>query len=702
VIRLWGISYSPPVTDERLWISRSPRTIDAFKRDPSHFSTHLAHPGVPPAVSMGIGVKLSQKYNQFFGLEPTSQWYVSSLKACRIAVAVVSSFLVPLVFLLLIPFIGSQSALFVSGLICFDPQIVGYARMAHLDSIMTLFVVAAVGTYALSVARDSALLRLVAGVLWGFAILTKPTAGVLAIAFLLYRAFRWFLMRQERANGVCSLISWSDIWAVVTGCVLFAMLYTRMWYHESDYLLRLRIRSHFADFAYQLGLTLQRHYFWLSLVGVLIGFGVYLSWHSKLKRHVLNLSFLSCGTLLSLAAFPQVYENFIRFWTWAGGLSHEQKVAYASLKRVPPPPGGYWATLYASVPSLFIPFLVIGIISFAYSLYKKRVSEKTAFIFLCLVGSILWLLMLNVSPKQSWRYLLPVVPLLYVVLGVGVFDLVRGFFASKNLNSRYLWSFITILIGLQLVNTALWYPDYTLFRSRISGGMPSELTSGRSLANAARFEVTEFLVQKEREAQRPIYVSLGGDATVQEMGIDEWFPSEHRKVAFGQFPRQLVDYYLTYHPLRPGYVLPEPVLFQYTVQDVPLVSVSAAKPLDYFDSTNLPLPRGITDRGLIAGKDTAGNVSSALFRLPPGKYSLRVRLEGLEKPNLDLSSSDHALEISFFGTCNQTVTRGEIEYRHVNHFEYQCDIPRDHVVHALAYWPGKVSIKLLELSFKRQ
>ncbi len=60
VVRLWGITTPAPQTDEITWRKRSSQIIRVVKKEEySKTTSHLAHPGIPPAMIMALGQLLA-------------------------------------------------------------------------------------------------------------------------------------------------------------------------------------------------------------------------------------------------------------------------------------------------------------------------------------------------------------------------------------------------------------------------------------------------------------------------------------------------------------------------------------------------------------------------------------------------------------------------------------------------------------------
>ena len=98
-VRLYDLNSDDYQADEYHWIDRSRGIIERFTEgDYLNLTSHLDHPGIPPAVLMAIAEVFAQKYNNFYGYQRGDLEYVDSLRAARTIIAIVSSLVVPLIF----------------------------------------------------------------------------------------------------------------------------------------------------------------------------------------------------------------------------------------------------------------------------------------------------------------------------------------------------------------------------------------------------------------------------------------------------------------------------------------------------------------------------------------------------------------------------------------------------------------------------
>ena len=186
--------------------------------------------------------------------------------------------------------------------------------------------------------------------------------------------------------------------------------------------------------------------------------------------------------LLSLAMLPQVFENLIRFFTWVLGLTGEKHKAYGLLWN--PPEYGYISLYLSELPSEILIGFAAGccyIAKLVSNTASRRNIDRLSFYVLMLLAVLVWSSLLNYTAKQTLRYVMPVIPELYIVSAYGFCKLFSSlklriisvsrrsaaFFGSVRLR----WSYVALLLIIQGGVALSWSPDYNLYFNRLSGGL---------------------------------------------------------------------------------------------------------------------------------------------------------------------------------------------------------------------------------------
>lgn len=400
--------------DEHHWVVRSEVLLKRIVSSPTIATTHLGQPGIVPAFVMAIGQGVLGLISNIRGVSP------DTLYASRLSCSLVSSLVPPLLFLGALIYFPFRIALLAGIFLALDPATIGFSRMAHLDTVQSLLTMSCVFFYALGVERNFVPLKLLGGVFWGLASVTKPTSAFLIPAFLLWKALRRRFAYDERGSDR-AIVSWSDIGTAFVGLTAMSLVYTRFWVHNSDYLWRLKIQSFLADFAYASGLWLQS----APVVPVLLLIFTFTivrltaSGISENASHNAKSLAVAFSIFIStLTLFPQVYENQIRFWTWAFGLKEVHHAAHGIVQISAAT--SYLTLFFVRNQEIFIFSILMGVFGIWPMLKKRQTSNSELFVLLCILASFVWLLGLSASTKRTWRYALPVLPLLSVVAAYGV------------------------------------------------------------------------------------------------------------------------------------------------------------------------------------------------------------------------------------------------------------------------------------------
>lgn len=535
--RLYAIGYRLPEPDELHWIERSYRVIERWREGHlSTITTHLGHPGIPPALVMAGAQLMAERWNDRLGLQAEDPRFVDRLVAARSGNAVLSSLIPPTAYLLLAPITGG-SALVLGCVLAVDPRFVGLGRIAHIDSGLALFVLLTLALFFKAEERRSLPLKLCAGCTWALAFMTKPTAVLIVPAFLCYKAIAAFVDRRIHPSGAAPqfrrrVVDWGDVGAVLVAHVVFALTYTRLWPHESDYLIRLHVQSSVADFLYTNGMWLR------TLLPVpLTGFALSAAAAASAvfafrRRSERTLAFHMASGLLfvTLAAasvfmFPAVVENIVRFWSWVLGLSKVSHVAYGT--PLPPPPGGYPGLLISRLPSVAVVLIATGFLSALLAprvLRRELAPEAARMVLLSVIVSVLWIAFLSTSSKQTLRYVLPVVPFMYLSAIVLSGALIRA--VAPRLE-RPLGAALIVLFAIAGYAVA---PYFEFFFNSITGGASAAVRRGHLLPIGGAEELIERIEERAALEQRRFSVSVIGDYEALVLGM------KHRAHANGAVP----------------------------------------------------------------------------------------------------------------------------------------------------------------------
>ncbi|HMO16854.1 MAG TPA: glycosyltransferase family 39 protein [Oligoflexia bacterium] len=731
-LRFYGISEFSIQPDEAHWMLRSYEIVKRLKSGSIEiFTSHIGQPGITPALIMAAGEYISERLSRTLSLPPALSFYELVTSARISCLLIASAVVFPMFFIGRILF-GSAISISAIIFLILLPHHIGLSRLAHLDAVMTFFVQLSILLFFLGVEKDiennkGGIYKLFSGICWGFSIATKPTALALVPGFLLYQFVRKYI--AKRFFPPLFGIGVMDIWAVLIGHVIFSLLYTRFWIHASDYLIRLKIKNSFADSLYYLGTS----YFsnGLSVVLLFLFFGVVLLliFFSKSERKfksqnllksllfwVLPLIFI----LFCLFKFPQVIENIIRFWTWSAGLSSRDHEAYGVI--APRPSYGYAGILFRQIPPVLLLAIIAGSIFSFFELLKRNLTGQIMSGFFLV--SVIWIVVLSVSGKQTMRYIMPVVPALCFLASFGLYKTYSIFLSGRSHSLLFFLTPFSLLVS----NFGLW-PNNLLYISPLAGGSEMALESGKTRYLIGTSEAIDAVVElaSKESCQSQVYVF--GDMDAVKATHYKRHPGDISVKFNSPFAYMWGHLLIRYHQFDSlfRYKFPEGIndilpLYRYSWHGVPVISVYRVPDPDYFEGASINVTRLIRAQGrerrkhpsrlddgterempallLTKGKEGRGFVFSGLQpRLKAGRYLISQWVQADESQSaLDPGRPVYKLN---FGQCEHPVLNRDISDEYFSKIEFSCTLESVRTVQITSYWFSSLNLILGDLEIKR-
>lgn len=734
--RLHGIAMDTPQPDEYQWLKRSNATLKQWRSGAKYPNHHLGHPGVPPSTLISVAEWITEEYNQHYQLLPKDPGYLSRLTAARSMMAVVSSLVFPVVFVGGALFLGASIAFLGSMLLVFSPTHLYISRLAHLDGCLTFFIVTSVICFALAERRSAPWLKLIGGMFWGLGIATKPIAGFILPAFLLYKGFRKLLLYREKSRDSSSpkLIEWSDLWAVFIGHLVFASIYTRLWQSNSKYVYAFHIENFATRLFQYMGATLSAHSVITATIYLLVvvsGVSLILQQRHRQKQkplgfHLQMTAFTLGMSLLVMRFFPVVLANIARYWTWAAGLAGETHRSYGIVWA--PPPFGYLELYLTKIPLLGLLGVACGGIAFIAILKavreevsEPRLLETLLFLILCVLMVTVWTGLLQVSSKQALRYAAPVLPFFFLFASFGLigafqFCQKRVFGISGQANLVITFLFASFLSIIQAGIVLPWKPDYSFFSNSFSGGIEATLSSGRPLSVAGTAPALKVLHSETEKEKREIWVMYLGDIEVIRQTYHELYPHE-RSLLHWKFFTDIA--HAEYALIFPGFEKKFEGLVGASLKDYQSLYAYKIMGQEVLSLYKLPVPeyrRPLTFRLRSAGRNSGSYVEMGkqefvyarpetnvpgylifgeIARVIAGKYRLTFPLLGPQiQQNKELGKQPFVrLE---FGRCQRLVKQNEILPSAVSMdgglFELDCEFDQYKIPQLRVYWFGSSTI----------
>lgn len=711
-IRLFGLFSFDIQPDEVHWLERSGTVLSLYKEGKySSLTTHLGQPGIVPSLVMAVGQAVGGKINSKFNLKPGDVSYLHPFYYCRIACALVASLVVFPLLILGSVFFRFRVIALATFLLALSPHHIGLSRFAHLDAVMTFTVITSLLFYLLAIRTSKDRYKIVSGIFWGLSIATKPTAITLVLAFLVLGFFNSYFVKKNKFREIINVY---DFWALFIGHLVFALLYTRIWVHESDYLIRLAIHSTPADFIYFLGST-------YSLLGCAVSVvSIVYFYYRAMRAKTQVYSYLAFFSVVAffMFLFPQVYEGVIRFWYWTFGLSKTPHLAYGKVWEGQK--GGYLSLIIFEVSLSILTLISINLILLFKSLVNGSFSgddRKRSYLFIIFV---LWVLVLSTSSKQTLRYILPVLPCLYVLASDSVwrmYDALSGKFLYLKNKSLI---FVSLFIIPQVYAVVSTHPNQVVFYNALGGGVDGLASRGGVHYLIGINRMVEFLRNRVVESARgkqAVYV--GGEINVPKLVHNILYPEEHETKFVAPSPIMWGSYFIRYHHLDKLFFSPvpsgiDPLTPAYEVKlgSSPILSVYKVSQPDlskifYIDTMKLPRRKGRLVKDTVYRSEGGDGISKGIielvkvrdvkghsffsneFELNEGTYNIGFDAR-LVQP---VEVRTPVFEIQFAG-CKKVVFSDELTSESFKFTDSSCMISKNKFVNFKIYWFGKIDVEL--------
>jgi len=736
--RLPGIAEPAPQPDERHWQSRSYQIVrNLKKRDFVKLTSHIGHPGVTPSLVMAFGEYVGEKINTRRGLEIGQKGYIYLLQSARITNCLVSTLVVPVVFLGVLPFLGAGVAVLAALLFALDPQFIALCRIAHLDAMLALTASLAIIFYAHAVFSGRTSLKILAGIFWGLSILTKPTAIGLLFGFIGFRVFRAYISRRQEIRGETQLFSWGDIWAVIAGHAIFAALFTRIWDHNGSLRMRLRAGGEKATAVYEFGMKYGFENKFLGIFIVALGLSVLFVWaHRSLIKNRKKLFHIVMGLTVvwmligSTLVFPAVVENLYRFWCWTFGLTEVSHQSYGRTWQ--PVANGYSSLLLRKLPTIALFGIAASVVWLIFQLIKHRkkfsFDNQTQFLIFAILVTVGWILPLSTSDKQAIRYVAPIFGCLYLLSAFGwarVIEKVITFFKSVSEASAIRATRISLMLVVlpQIIFTANWSPHFMLFHNSLSGGLSAAVESGEPLPFIGQKTAVKFLHRQALAKGRSLFIYTLGDPETLSYAYYRLFPGQ-RLLSFYR-PQDIYDaeYLLVFssffkhglNELLDEIGNPKPIAeykFKgqslFYIYQIPIRSLKS--PGEVYSVRSLARHTGqeeIIENGFaqsshvspitqvfkaLPGTHKAGFLVHGKFiRVTPGRYKISFT-GALATPQLaaDIPGDTAVAKLEFGSSCSRVLKANELSGSSLKDFELMCDRAGEKPTQIRVYWWGQV------------
>ena len=208
------------------------------------------------------------------------------------------------------------------------------------------------------------------------------------------------------------------------------------------------------------------------------------------------------------------------------------------------PDYGYISLYLSELPSIILIGFAVGcsyIAKLAFNTASKRNIDRLSFYVLMLLAVLVWSSLLNYASKQTLRYVMPVIPELYIVSAYGFCKLfsslklrIIGMWKTSGAligSVRPRWGYVALLLIIQGGVALSWSPDYNLYFNTISGGLAAASQTNRSFPIAGVNEALTFLHSKGVGwDSENVHVVVLGDPQVPSFAYYRMYSDEERRL----------------------------------------------------------------------------------------------------------------------------------------------------------------------------
>ncbi|MFN8388983.1 MAG: hypothetical protein U0136_01685 [Bdellovibrionota bacterium] len=733
--RLVSFRTSAPMADELHWVNRSDilrARIASGNYDIA--TTHLGHPGIPAATMMALGQSFGEWLNTTTGAEPFTPKYMDALSSSRLGNVVTSSIVFPVIVLGAESMLGLLLSAFAALLLALECQHIGLSKIAHIDGTLTLLVTASMLLYFSAERSGSVVKKLVAGMLWGLSIATKPTAAALIGVLLIYKTLRAMVVSKYSEKPIAS-IGWAELWAVIVGHIVLGTIYTKLWDPNNTYITKHHIQPHLSELIADFSARVLAHppldvLLFVPLVGLAATLLLTREPRSSARFHLLMASFTALFLALACIELPIVTGNLVRFWYWVAGLSARKHEAYGMVWAKPGL--GYPEIWARRLPSMVLFGFVSGAVFLFWrerrSLFSLERAERFCFLAALFAMPFIWTLPLNVSSKQTTRYLLPAYPAVILFCAWGLCQLAEAVAANKTLrrarpslrSSGVVSAVLLITLLAQGFTAYSWRRNPNNFYNLVTGG-PSIAFDRGFVMHPTGYDDALRYVQREAERLQDIqYLEVLGDYDLMKFAFTRMMPkSKRRLISIRTFKGSLGSDWLLEFPafsrqkdidLSDTSVFhPELTLEDHGVRLFTLYRISART---FAQPQKIVLNDGARKMGRMLRFDDAEDYISVdqsfagagyihfdqYIRVMPGTYRIRAPLlttpGETAPPGVVPAPETKVIRLELSSECTRVIPLSSLSLGEVHDAVLDCTFTKETRAQFSIYWYGDVAVQV--------
>ncbi len=244
-LRTYDLGGSDLGSDEGLWMERGSKMITylakgEFKKSVERFERH---PGVPAAFLMGLSMKTLGKENikndidsdivkYNYAIAPPASFslrILDPLTAARLPIAILGALTCVFLFIFLNSLFSFKIASLAAVILTFSPFHIAASRMAHQDVALGLFIMISLFVYFLGEQKNKNWLKIVAGMFFGLAFLTKVIALLIPLIIFIWKILTYIFKNKKKSFEHENIFTYTDLIVLIIGVGMFFLLYPNMW-----------------------------------------------------------------------------------------------------------------------------------------------------------------------------------------------------------------------------------------------------------------------------------------------------------------------------------------------------------------------------------------------------------------------------------------------------------------------------------------
>ena len=281
---------------------------------------------------------------------------------------------------------------------------------------------------------------------------------------------------------------------------------------------------------------------------------------------------------------------------------------------------------------------------------------------------------------------LPVAPLLYVFAAVGWCRLILSW-SSKRVG--VVVGLLALLIAAQTCQTLAWYPHYTIFFNKVSGGVKGALARRQGFNFVGQNAAIEFLAEKAKAADQLQYVTVFGDGDLMLKQLRRRYPQV--RADFGFYDLNTADFavaFLSHAYLWPGgkwrEILGSEPVFTYAVDAQPLLKIFSLPWPKYEEKVGVSAANAARRTGALEKRhgqvmavalpkrDKPGEIFFAAgWRVPAGEFVFTALLRRFKNRHSG-DAGGAVAKLSFGPGCERSISAAELPPGQTVPVELRC------------------------------